>query len=249
MSNETVDIVDYDIFRYSTTIIFVFGALGNILVILSVLRQKRMLKNSYYRLILQLAFCDLAVLTQYSIENCWPDEQLSVHNSHVINCRGFGFVHDNFFKFVAVGMMLIISLLRYRAIVYPSKPSISRRNLKIVCGLVYLVGLIAVCVLYLSLCFVTSNVVYNAHEKFRNVCAIVFVFFVPAAFMAVVYYRIGQSLIERNKYWQRVCSNSTRLCKLASSFKILRYSISEVDEIFLFVSALFFVTELEIFLQ
>ena len=146
-------------------------------------------------------------------------------------------------------MMLIISLLRYRANVYPSKPSISRQNLKVVCGLVYLVGLIAVCVLYLSLCFVTSNVVHNAHEKFRNVCAIFFVFFVPAVFMAVVYYRISQSLIERNKYWKRVCSNSTRLCKLDSSFKILRHSISEVDEIFLFVSALFFVTELEIFLQ
>jgi hypothetical protein len=40
-------------------------------------------------------------------------------------------------------MMLIISVLRYRATVHPLKPAISRRKLKVVCGLVYIVGFIA----------------------------------------------------------------------------------------------------------
>lgn len=244
-----MEIIDYDVLSYSATIVKVFGILVNIFVILSVLRQNKMLKNNYYFLILQLAFCDLAVLTLHSIEYYWPEEQLSVHSSHTITCHGFVFVFDNFFKFAAVCMMLIFSLLRYRAIVYPLKPSISRRKLKVVCGLVYLVGLVAVCAVYLRLCSMTSNVVYNAHDKLYNVCVIFFVFFVPAAFMAIVYYKIGQSLIEINKYRKKVCSNSLTRRKPDSSFKILRYSISEVDEILWFVSALFFVTELEIFLH
>jgi hypothetical protein len=36
-------------------------------------------------------------------------------------------------------MMLIISLLRYRATVHPLKPDVSRRKLKAICGLVYVV--------------------------------------------------------------------------------------------------------------
>ena len=39
-------------------------------------------------------------------------------------------------------MMLILSLLRYRTTAHALKPAISRRKLKVVCGLVYLVGLI-----------------------------------------------------------------------------------------------------------
>ncbi len=39
-------------------------------------------------------------------------------------------------------MMLVISVLRYRATVHPLKPAITRRKLKVVCGLVYVVGLI-----------------------------------------------------------------------------------------------------------
>ena len=40
-------------------------------------------------------------------------------------------------------MMLIISLLRYRATVHPLKPDVIRRKLKVVCGLVYIVSFIA----------------------------------------------------------------------------------------------------------
>ena len=61
-------------------------------------------------------------------------------------------------------MMLIISLLRYRATVHPLKPDVSRRKLKVVCGLVYIVGLIAGYATYLPVCFMQWNdvtIVYN----------------------------------------------------------------------------------------
>ena len=104
--------------------------------------------------------------------------------------------------------MLIISLLRYRATVHPLKPAISRRKLKVVCGLVYLVGLIAGCGIHLPLCFIKTNAVYVAYLKFNLAFLMFFGFFVPAVFMAVVYYKISRSLIKQNKHIKRVCSDA-----------------------------------------
>ncbi|XP_046853000.1 uncharacterized protein LOC124446212 [Xenia sp. Carnegie-2017] len=50
---------------------------------------------------------------------------------------------NRFFLISGVSMMLIISVLRYRAIVHPLKLSFSRRKIKIACGLVYIIGLVA----------------------------------------------------------------------------------------------------------
>jgi hypothetical protein len=55
----------YDAFRYSNTVVPVFGILGNIFVLISILKQKCLLKNNYYILVLHLAICDLGVLIIY----------------------------------------------------------------------------------------------------------------------------------------------------------------------------------------
>ena len=47
---------------YSLAVVLVVGILGNILVIISILRQKKLLKNNYYFLVLNLAICDLGPL-------------------------------------------------------------------------------------------------------------------------------------------------------------------------------------------
>ena len=195
-----------DAFGYSYTVVAVFGILGNILVILSILRQKmNLLKNDYYFLVLHLSICDLAsliiyifnivddfwldkpfsdhcpmitchvnvchaicdpaALVIYSIVDFWLKEQLSDH-SPMVTCHVN--VISEAFQFAGIGMMLIISLLRYRATVHPLKPSVSRRKLKVVCGLVYLVGLILACGTYLPLCSIKSKVVVNAYKKFYD---------------------------------------------------------------------------------
>ena len=238
-----------DAVEYSYTVVVVFGILGNILVILSILRQKKnMLKNDYYFLVLHLAICDLAALIIYIFiifDNFWVKESLSDY-SPMITCNVY--VILDAFRLMGVGMMLIISLLRYRATVHPLKPAISRRKLKVVCGLVYLVGLIAGCGIHLPLCFIKSNAVYVAYLKFNLTFLMFFGFFVPAVFMAVVYYKISRSLIKQNKHMKRVCSDAIRQRAPDSSLNILRY-ISEIDKLILFVSTLFFFMELHIFLK
>ena len=222
--NETMGKTEDDAHEYSYTVVVVFGILGNILVILSILRRKKnMLKNDYYFLVLHLAICDLAaliILIFLTVDVFWLKESLS-DNSPMITCNIYVFL--NAFQFIGIGFMLVISLLRYRATVHPLKPAICRRKLKVVCVLVYLVGLIAGCGIHLPLCFIKTNVVYVAHHKFFFAFWIFFGHVVPTIFMALVYYKISQSLIKQNKHMKRICSNAIRRPAPDSSFTILRY--------------------------
>ena len=216
--------IEYDVFRYSRTVVIVFGILGNILVILSILKQKKnVLKNNYYFLVLHLAICDLAVLIfylLYTVDVFWLEKPFSDHFPMIV-CHGL--VIADSFQITGIGMMLTISLLRYRATVHPLKPAISRGEWKVVCGLVYIVGLIAACGINLPLCFVKSTVVRDAYFKFYHAFLTFFVSFVPTIFMTVVYYKIGRSLVKQNKHMKRVCSNVMRQREPDSSFDILRY--------------------------
>jgi hypothetical protein len=105
--NETMGKTAYDIYRYSHAVVTVFGILGNILVIISILRQKKVLKNNYYFLVLHLAICDLGALIIYLILHInWRlvEEQLFTHS---IKYCAFSCI-PSFFRVPGIGMMLII---------------------------------------------------------------------------------------------------------------------------------------------
>jgi hypothetical protein len=121
-------------------------------------------------------------------------------------------------------MMLIISVLRYRATVHPLKPAISRRKLKVVCGLVYIVGFIAGYGTYLPLCFrMQWNDVAIVYEKVFYGYIISCFYFFPTISMAVVYYKICRELMKQNKYMKSICSNPGRRSAPGSSFNILKF--------------------------
>ena len=119
-------------------------------------------------------------------------------------------------------MMLIISVLRYRVTVHPLKPAISRRKLKVVCGLVYIVGFIAGYGTYLPVCFMNNAARVIAH-KVHNGYVVSCLYFFPTLFMAVVYYKIGRALIKQYRYMKRICSNPMRRSAPGSSFSILKF--------------------------
>ena len=216
---------EHDALVSSITVVIVFGILGNILVILSILGQKKkVMKNNYYFLVLNLAISDLAALIKHFfviVHNFWLEKPLS-DDFPMITCNVY--VIGNTFEYTGVGMMLVISLLRYRAIVHPLKPAISKRKMKVVCGLVYLVGFIIGSGTRLPQCFIKSKVVYVAYWKFYLAFWMFFAYFIPTIFMAVVYYKISRSLIKQREYMKRVCSNAVgQMHAPVSSFNILRY--------------------------
>ena len=208
----------YDAYRYSYAVVLVFGILGNILVIISILRQKKVLKKNYYFLVLHLAIIDPGALIFILFDHVnlyLVEDRLDIYSTMqycAFRCITY------FFQVAGTCMMLTISVLRYRATVHPLKPAISRRKLKVVCGLVYLGCLIASYGVFLPECFLKDDSYWN----FRYACTL-FVLIVPTIFMTVVYYKIGRALMKQNKYMKRVCSNPVRRSAPSSSSKILNY--------------------------
>ena len=213
----------YDAYRYSFAVVNVVGILGNILVIISILRQKKLLKNNYYFLVLHLAICDLGVLIIvlfHHINGYFVEDPLVITSTKYCVFINIYYV----FRVAGIGMMLIISLLRYRATVHPLKPDVSRRKLKVVCGLVYVVGFIACYGTRLPLCFMQRNDVAIVYDKVFYGYAISCFCFFPTIFMAVVYYKIGRELIKQNRYMKSVRSNPVSWRGAPdSSFNILKF--------------------------
>ncbi len=214
----------YDAYRYSVAVVIVFGILGNILVVISILRQKHVLKKNYYFLVLQLAICDMGTLIIWFSDDIlkflWLGEPLN-NNFNKAYCLGVYVCYA--FQVAGVGMMLIISVLRYRATVHPLKPAITRRKLKVVCGLVYVVGIIAGYGTAVPRCLTHSNDVPIVYTKFQLGYFICCVIFFPTIFMAVAYYKIGRALIKQNKYIKGIRVNPVGQSLPSSSFNIVKF--------------------------
>ena len=213
----------YDDCRYSNVVVIVFGILGNILVIISILRQKKVLKNNYH------FYCSTSCnmwsggTDRLSYQTCELvfGRRTALYLFHEVVCFP---LQNLLFKNARIGIMLIISLLRYRATVHPLKPAISRRKLKVVCGLVYIVGFIAGYGTYLPLCFrMQWNDVAIVYDKVLRGYVILCFYFFPTVFMGVVYYKIGRKLIKQYRYMKNVCSNPGKRSAPGSSFSILKF--------------------------
>jgi hypothetical protein len=210
----------YDVYRYSYAVVIVIGILGNILVIISILRQKKLLKNNYYFLVQHLAICDLGPLIILLLNHInWylVEDRLVIYSTKFT--KYCVFIHIYFvFRVAGIGMMLIISLLRYRTTVHPLKPDVSRRKLKVVCGLVYIVGFIAgfmqhIC-RYVS-CSGTMSQLFM--KKFFMVIPYHAFTFSQQYLWLWFIFKICRELMKQNKYMKNVCSNP------GSSFNILKF--------------------------
>lgn len=210
-----------DYFKYPFFAIVIFGIFGNILVILSILRQRCLLKSNYYFCVFQLAICDLGIVLIVFLElvNLHIATDLVFFNP-LIYCLVSNIVF--LFQIGGICMMLIISVLRYRATVHPLKPSISRRKLTAICTLVYIIGLVAGYGTYTPSCFLHGHTAASL-DIFLDGYLIIFFYILPTLLMAVVYYKIGRAIVKQNEDLTRICSNRLT-ADSASSFNISRYS-------------------------
>ena len=165
-----------------------FGIVGNTLVIALILKQNILFIKNYDILVLHLAICNvLALLSIFFIQM----ESIPF----IFRCSyisGVGTV----FKVSGVSMMLIISVIRYRAIVHPLKLSFSRRKIKIFCGLAYINGLVTTVGLTIKGCILDPRGDYLIYELFFfYVCVYIF----PIIIMTGTYFIIARALIKREK--------------------------------------------------
>ena len=98
-------------YKYSFTLVIVFGILGNILVIIYILRQGKLLKNNYYLFVLHLAICDLGWLVQNICTNVRQEVFLGRKDPTKTYCLCF----ETQFVFLTAGVyiILMISVLHY----------------------------------------------------------------------------------------------------------------------------------------
>ena len=71
---------------------------------------------------------------------------------------------DTWLQISGICMMLIISVLRYRAIVHPLKLSFTRRKIKVACGLVYIIGFVTTVGIKIEECIVDPQGRYYIYE-------------------------------------------------------------------------------------
>ena len=208
-------------YKYSYTLVVVFGILGNILVIISILRQKKLLKNNYYFLVLHLATCDLVWLV---VNICTYIQHIlfqEKENSDKTFCLFYQM--RIVFRVAGIYIMMVISVLRYRATLHPLKSDIRQQRLRVVCGLGYILGF----VVYggsVPLCFIQLNsFTHTTYTKYFNKCVVFFFHYAPTVVMAVLYYKIYRALINQNKYLKSLGSNPVAENNFGSSFTIVNY--------------------------
>ena len=212
----------YFIYVYCDITVLTFGIIGNILVIMSILRQQKLLENNCYFLVFQLAICDLGVQVIYLGHDIITLSLETNPYEYFVTYRFF--FHIRFlFQVTGICLMLVITMLRYRATLHPLKPAMSRRKLKIVCSLVYAVGLIAGYGPTLSLSLLYEKDRVKFYDKFHVAYIMPCYYLLPKLVMAVIYLKICRELIQQNKYIKNICSNPLRQTTPYPSFNILSF--------------------------
>ena len=203
-----------DIYTHCWLAVLVVGIPGNILVIALILRQKGLLKSNYYFLVLQLAMCDIAVLIFYLLDG------IRSRFGYFFPKWCFGFRIIYLFRYGGVAMMLVISMLRYRATIHPLKPAIRRRTLRVVCVLVYLLGIILGVGPAMPLCIPNWKHLYeNIDISYVVLCY----YFFPTLSMAFIYYKICRKLKEQKNDLKIASSCAVRQNVVTSSSNIITF--------------------------
>ena len=206
-------------YKYSLISVIVLGIFGNTLIIISIFKRRRLLTNNYYFLVLHLALCDFSwlVIILFYVSNHFFIEKPFFPINSIIYCLINGITYV--FQVAGICMMMIIAALRYRATVHPFKSAISRRKLKIVCGLGYIPGLMIGYGAGIPECFVQQENV--AYWKFRNIFGLL-LYCAPPLLMAVLYFKVCQALFRQDKILKSF-GYSPRTQSTSSSFVIMRH--------------------------
>ena len=120
-------------------LIVIFGSIGNVLVIFSLRRQKKLVnKNHHYYLVLHLAICDVACLL-FTLPNIYTLFTGKLFAFSTIFCKIWSPVQTLFF-IVEAQVMVLISVVRLRAVFYPLRAPLRRRQINAALGAAWIMA-------------------------------------------------------------------------------------------------------------
>jgi hypothetical protein len=186
-------------------VIQIFGLAGNLLVIISVLNERR-LQTNYYVTVLQLSICDTGLLAA-SI-TAWQIFPWIWYNGHVLRhmgliCKlwstGISWFYTN-----GVYLMVLIGYLRYRSVVMPFKERLSRKWMLSTIALLYLISTLFFAPRFISIdednfgrCYDTYLGIFLYDLYSYSLPVIQFLF--PVIFLTFLYAKLCFSLHKHSK--------------------------------------------------
>ena len=182
------------------SLVILSGVCGNILVVYSILKERRLLKSNYYYLVLNLAVVDgLHLLSALRINytnwfKAWPLSQTA-------GCKIWLYC-EMLLCHCGVQFMAIICIIRYRAVLQPLKPPISRRKLTL-----FPLFLFITISIYLTPYIVAfeHSPLKGCYQEWSNkILRLIYTsftmnvhFLLPVTLMSVLYYKICRALISQ----------------------------------------------------
>ena len=173
-----------------------FGVLVNILVIYSIVNQRSLLKSNYYFLVLHLAFCDLMVLLliSYNTYGAWNRNYSFIRSFSM--CKVWEPMTTMFLD-AGIYLVVVIGIFRFRAVLHPLKPAVSRSRLRVVVGVLYFCAIASLVPLVLVLKFTDVCFPEWPNPKLNIIYTFFLTtvqYFLPVLILFILYYNICKAL-------------------------------------------------------
>ena len=186
------------------------GTVGNLLVILVIFRNRKLLRNIHYYLVLHLAICDFFTLVFSTSDIFYAFTGSSMINSTML-CK-LWYPTNTVFYIAGVIFLVIISILRFQAVSKPLKPAVSRWKLRVVALFAYIFAIICILPYILVLQF---NNISGCVEKWPmeqlNIWYTLFLaavqYFIPVVFLSMVYWKICIVLVRQDRQMKLWCAS------------------------------------------
>ena len=192
-------------------LVAVTGMIGNLLVIVVILRNPRLLRNTYYFLVLHLAICDFFI-NVFSSSNIYHSFTGRSMISSPVLCKLWQPIHTVFFN-AGVFFMVLISIVRYQAVSKPLEPAVSRWKVKVVTMFAYIFA--TFCISPFALVLQFDNIsgckeVWPVEQL--NICFTLVLsavqYFIPVVLLSMVYWRICIVLVKQNREMKHLCAST-----------------------------------------
>ena len=196
----TSNVIASSYVAYALFSVSIFGSLGNTLVIFSIYKQY-FYKNTHYYVVLHLSICDLiSLLLAASLSY----EGLTGEYWTVSTALCKLTILPRIFFTSGVLFMVVMSLLRYRAVCYPLRPAVTRWKLHLASAAVYVFSLLFRIPLLFIFDMITPDQCFAAwpSSMWNNIYTVTLVaiqFFIPVVVLGLVYWEICNELFKQGK--------------------------------------------------
>ena len=180
---------------FINALIIFFGGTGNILIIVSLCYQRKLLKkNIHYYLVLHLAICDLVCLL-FPVEDVHVSFGGKSFPFSTAFCKSWTTLLTTFFT-MEVEVILIICAVRCRAVFYPLRAPLKRWQINVALAVAWVIAVLCVSPLFWLYHYSSRRSKCDIDwpgESFRLAYTLFLSavqYFIPVLLLAFVYYQI-----------------------------------------------------------